>query len=1423
MSSSPLPLPPPRLDLDTDGNADHRYSASIDLTGDDGGGSSGDEIVATSSMSRLKRGDAGDVAGDHQTNDRGNGHSVNNNSNTRSSSSFITSRAGPSSLPHGSPSSTSTKHNQPFLSPTNQKFSRSSSSSSSSAIHRHPQAQSDSLDIDNDPDGITFTGSNMKPSGPSHPSTPNAAAGPSSAGFAHYSNGSIITRQPVGVTGWPPNPQPYMPNGQSTAIPYAAVGINGTAGNDASSAIDLTSRNIPSPPPTDDKRPVCIGSLLSSAVMLYPCPAVIVGAQPPPNSKEKYDVVQWKGGEMLKVKLKYRQAGHLARKDDPTSVLQRDTIQLLTPGFTVYIGDLDPRVADPLAQLMSRGLVRLEGFVSRLQPEAPQFQVRVNVLLFTLPSNIQYIANLLASLSLYLLDPIPPYDPNRHSDRPRYENAHGGGQVAMHMHILAQRRAAGLGGNSYGMMFADKEREKATQVEVQRKQVDEVFKSLDNGGELEQSDPGPLIKTNLFPHQRKALTFFLQREQDSSALKQAKKNAKKALKKLKRAPSVDTASVDADGDSAKGKEKEKEKDKTDDPRSLWEGIRDEKGKIRSWKNKITSEEVRAKKGERPDDSKGTILADDMGLGKTLSVVSLIAATRSSAHDWTKSKLEKIAPTPAEPEADDTELKSSFKTKVFGMPDIDAEVASKGKKRKLDEDINKALSARRSRIAVRSKATLLVCPMSTISNWEDQIKEHWNGPVEIVGGAAGVMPPKKIEKKWKPPKADGEESSDDGLLEDFDVLKIYVYHGPYRRPEPQYIADFDVVITSYNTLANEFSKQSGSDDTGTSTPVETAENSGEEIEVTGDTSLNSRATKPEVEAEIKAMEVAALMKMSKKSKGRPKVAGTETSPLQAIDWFRIVLDEAHYIKTASTVASQAACALEADRRVALSGTPIQNKIEDVWALFKFLRLSPVDDKDVFTQYIASPCKYGEQLGVARLQLVMRCCTLRRTKDSTAEDGSRILNLPPRKEIQLWLELREDERKVYDERASAAKDRVGELKAKNELGKNYANMLQEVLRLRQICNHVDLAMLGPVEEDYDGTIMDYQVAAQGIDRNGLNQARAVAVLCFLKEGAGALCAGCGYDYGDYFPDIGLGGVEEDSKPGEKTKLKKLAAKPILTKCLHLYCPGCFKSQVYSDYSKRLKTQIARACGCCNAMLRLPTDIIEVAPPDQEGPDTVADQPKRAVRKKYIRQPGEKLNLSTKMQYLHDELLGLSKKNPNSPHYDPFAINEDDDVEELDADGKPFVTKSIVFSQWTTMLDRIADMLDEANIRYSRLDGTMTREERSRAMDALKYKKQVEVLLVSTRAGGVGLNLTVASRCYLVDPYWNPSVEAQAIDRIHRMGQTRPVVAVKLMIKNSIEEKLDKIQKKKANLAQLSLKNMSRKELMEQKTEELADLFS
>jgi SWI/SNF-related matrix-associated actin-dependent regulator of chromatin subfamily A3 len=272
------------------------------------------------------------------------------------------------------------------------------------------------------------------------------------------------------------------------------------------------------------------------------------------------------------------------------------------------------------------------------------------------------------------------------------------------------------------------------------------------------------------------------------------------------------------------------------------------------------------------------------------VVSLIAATRSAAMKWGRTSLKPVEDIDTEDEGSKLDL-SAMKTKVYGMPDNsdDEGAGTKGKKRKREvkEDTTKTLAARRARIVRRSKGTLLVCPMSTITNWEEQIKEHWDGEVDIVGGASGKLPPKVIEKKWKPPKKAG-ESSDDDDDDDFDLLKVYIYHGAARRADPAYLAEFDIVVTTFSTLANEYSKQGGDDD-GPGPGEETAQNSDGEME--GERPMTSSKIQPDVEAEIKANEVADMLRKKKKGGKAGAKKPAETSALQAVDWFRIVLDEA----------------------------------------------------------------------------------------------------------------------------------------------------------------------------------------------------------------------------------------------------------------------------------------------------------------------------------------------------------------------------------------------------------------------------------------------------------------------------------------------------------------------------------------------------
>lgn len=121
------------------------------------------------------------------------------------------------------------------------------------------------------------------------------------------------------------------------------------------------------------------------------------------------------------------------------------------------------------------------------------------------------------------------------------------------------------------------------------------------------------MKTDLFPHQRKALTFLLQKEQDWSSLKSARKYFTKLdEKKRSRKKKADSnAAAETTGSNTPTESEEQNSKDKEDTRSLWEGKKDEKGRVRIWKNKITQEEIRTKKGERPPDSKGAILADDV--------------------------------------------------------------------------------------------------------------------------------------------------------------------------------------------------------------------------------------------------------------------------------------------------------------------------------------------------------------------------------------------------------------------------------------------------------------------------------------------------------------------------------------------------------------------------------------------------------------------------------------------------------------------------------------------------------------------------------------------------------------------------------------------------------------------------------------------
>ncbi len=125
-----------------------------------------------------------------------------------------------------------------------------------------------------------------------------------------------------------------------------------------------------------------------------------------------------------------------------------------------------------------------------------------------------------------------------------------------------------------------------------------------------------------------------------------------------------------------------------------------------------------------------------------------------------------------------------------------------------------------------------------------------------------------------------------------------------------------------------------------------------------------------------------------------------------------------------------------------------------------------------------------------------------------------------------------------------------------------------------------------------------------------------------------------------------------------------------------------------------------------------------------------------------------------------------------------------------------KALVFSQWTSLLDRLEPHLHEAKIRFSRLDGS-TRD-RGAVVGEFQDEAGPPVMLVSLKAGGTGLNLTAADHVFLMDPWWNPAVEDQAADRTHRFGQKRPVIVYRLVAKDTVEEGILALQERKRRKA-------------------------
>ncbi|KAL3477844.1 SNF2 family N-terminal domain-containing protein [Aspergillus californicus] len=219
---------------------------------------------------------------------------------------------------------------------------------------------------------------------------------------------------------------------------------------------------------------------------------------------------------------------------------------------------------------------------------------------------------------------------------------------------------------------------------------------------------------------------------------------------------------------------------------------------------------------------------------------------------------------------------------------------------------------------------------------------------------------------------------------------------------------------------------------------------------------------------------------------------------------------------------------------------------------------------------------------------------------------------------------------------------------------------------------------------------------------------------------------------------------------------AEEAIRSRCHHDFCRRCAK-----DYMRSFDAASVVDCPRCHIPLSI----------DLEQPDM--EQHEEHIKKNSIvnRIRMEDWTSSTKIEMLIYELYKLRSKKQT--------------------------LKSIVFSQFTSMLQLVEWRLRRAGFNTVMLDGTMSPAQRQKSIDYFMNNVNVEVFLVSLKAGGVALNLTEASRVFIVDPWWNPAAEWQSADRCHRIGQRRPCVITRLCIEDSVESRIVMLQEKKANM--------------------------
>ncbi|KAJ7696132.1 SNF2 superfamily protein [Mycena olivaceomarginata] len=571
----------------------------------------------------------------------------------------------------------------------------------------------------------------------------------------------------------------------------------------------------------------------------------------------------------------------------------------------------------------------------------------------------------------------------------------------------------------------------------------------------------------------------------------------------------------------------------------------------------------------------------------------------------------------------------------------------------------------------------------------------------------------------------------------------------------------------------------------------------------------------------------------------------------VDFYRVVLDEAQNIRNKRTRVSRAVTDLNAKYRWCLTATPIVNNLSDVYGYLRFLRVRPWYDWKEFNDHVGKLEKKNPQLAVTRLQAILNLFLMRRMK-TTLLDGKRLIELPEKTVELVTLMFSQEERDIYNQASNL--NNITERLLNVSLLKNYASVLVLLLRLRQLCSHPAL-----IQENGSHFLAADEVDDPEEYRDELARARSIMPADFVKK------------MKEKFKERALSRMQTEQQSQETAAdvddcpicFDALTA-PVVTACGHEFCKECLDDVLATPRPEQVNDRYKadeRPCPACRSPIcseKLfasaafePSDKDLQGDVDGEDSDVeMLDEKPSAVKKFVV--------LDSSDVEAEAEQDSASEDDYKDSDMSDFIVESDEDEEEKDARlavkkrGKRRAITRIVDSD-----DEMEEVPEEKEIVFGKKPRLSKAEIKvmPRFLPSTKMKAMMEVILglakdhpdektlvvsqwtgclnivsdyltekgiLHVNAGASVSTLTRANNVVSLDLGWSPAIDQQAFDRVHRLGQHRKVIVKRMVIENSVEDRILALQQRKQDLADGSLGEGKGKKLGRLSVRDLANLF-